>query len=61
MALNINGRTCIYFSVMWGLLGIVLINFVNPLLDKFLFFIKNIISKKVLKIALMLMVRIFNF
>jgi uncharacterized membrane protein len=45
---------------MWGLLGIVLIKWFNPILDKILEFISNIVSKKVLKIALMLIVRIFN-
>ena len=41
MKLNINGRTCLYFSVMWGILGVVLIKFVNPVLDKLLEFLER--------------------
>jgi uncharacterized membrane protein len=56
MALNINGRTCLYFTVMWGLLGIVLIKFFNPLLDKFFDFFKNKIDKRILKTSIILVI-----
>jgi uncharacterized membrane protein len=56
MALNINGRTCLYFTVMWGLLGIVLIKFFNPLLDKFFDFLKNKIDKRILKTSIILVI-----
>ena len=39
--LNIQGRICLFFSVSWGLLGILLIKFVNPYIDKFIKIIKN--------------------
>lgn len=32
--LNINGRTCLFYAVMWGFLSIALIKYVNPFLDK---------------------------
>lgn len=32
--LNINGRTCLYYALMWGTLTIPLIKYVNPYLDK---------------------------
>ena len=34
--LNINGRTCLYFTVLWGLLAIALIEYVNPFFNKVL-------------------------
>ena len=34
--LNINGRTCLYYAVWWGILTIVLINYINPTIDKIL-------------------------
>ena len=61
MKLNINGRTCLYFSVMWGVLGIVLIEFVNPYLDKILNFIRNNVKHDVLKICICLVVGFLVF
>lgn len=49
MPLNIAGRACVYFSVFWGLLGIYLVSYVNPKVDKLLNFIKRKISIMVLK------------
>ena len=54
MKLNINGRTCLYFSVMWGILGIILIKFVNPFLDKILKYISENVKFEVLKISIFL-------
>lgn len=50
MPLNINGRVCVYFSIFWGLLGIYLISYINPKIDKLINFIKRKISTKALKI-----------
>ena len=50
MPLNINGRVCVFFSVFWGLLGIYLISYINPKIDKLISFIKRKISNKALKI-----------
>lgn len=32
--LNINGRVCLFFTVLWGILGILLIRHINPYLMK---------------------------
>lgn len=47
--LNINGRTCLYYAVLWGFLTIVLINYINPLVDKIINFISEKISKFLFK------------
>ena len=54
ISLNINGRVCLYFSIIWGFLSIILIKYVNPLLNKFLNFLKNNVNKKILKLVLVL-------
>lgn len=54
MPLNINGRVCVYFSIFWGLLGIYLVSYVNPKIDKLINFIKRKISDKALKIIEMI-------
>lgn len=51
MPLNLNGRICVFFSIFWGLLGIYLVSYVNPKIDKLINFIKSKISSKVLKIS----------
>lgn len=47
--LNINGRICLTFALIWGFLGIFLIKYLNPLINKFINFIKNKISTKFFK------------
>lgn len=54
MPLNINGRVCVYFSIFWGLLGIYLVSYINPKIDKLINFIKRKISNKALKIIEMI-------
>lgn len=54
MPLNINGRVCVYFSIFWGLLGIYLVSYINPKIDKLINFIKRKISDKALKIIKMI-------
>lgn len=54
MPLNINGRVCVYFSIFWGLLGIYLVSYINPKIDKLINFIKRKISDKALKIIEMI-------
>lgn len=49
--LNINGRTCLYYAVLWGFLTIALIKYVNPFIDKCIDFVTNRISNKLLKIS----------
>lgn len=50
--LNIHGRTCMYFAVMWGVLSIVLINYVNPFLDQCVDFVAKKVSQYLLKITI---------
>ncbi len=47
--LNINGRICLYYSLFWAVLSVIIICFVNPKLDKLLFFIKKKVGKKLFK------------
>ncbi len=47
--LNINGRICVYYSVIWGVLAIFLLSIVNPRIDKFIDFIKKKIPGKYIK------------
>lgn len=32
--LNINGRTCLFFGLLWGISGLGVVKYFNPLLDK---------------------------
>ena len=45
MPFNINGRICLTFSIIWGILAIYLMSYFNPKIDKLL----DKISLKVLK------------
>ena len=51
--LNINGRTCLFYMVIWGFLGLALIKYVNPKLEKIFLNIKSKISKKLFYISLL--------
>lgn len=47
--LNINGRTCLYFAICWGILSILLINYVDPLVEKILNKLYEKISSFIIK------------
>ena len=47
--LNINGRTCLFFTVLWGILGVLLIKYINPFLLRKINELKNSTSETVLK------------
>ena len=47
--LNINGRICVYYSLIWGVLAIFLLSIVNPRVDKFIDFIKKKIPSRFFK------------
>ncbi len=49
--LNINGRTCLYYAVLWGILTIALINYINPEVDKIIDKIYKKISSFLIKLA----------
>lgn len=50
--LNIHGRTCLYYAVMWGLLSIALINYVNPFLDNCINLVIDKVSNFLLKFSI---------
>ncbi len=50
--LNINGRTCLYYAILWGILSIVLIRYFNPRLDKAIDFVIERVSNFLLKLAI---------
>ncbi len=52
--LNINGRTCLFYAVMWGFLSIGLIKYVNPFLDKCIDIVIQKVSNFLLKSAISL-------
>ena len=56
ISLNINGRICLYFSIIWGFLSILLIKYINPLLDQFIYFLKNKFDIRILKLLLLLVI-----
>lgn len=60
MPLNINGRVCVFFSIFWGLLGIYLITYINPKIDRLIEWFKKKISINKLK-AITLLVIIILF
>lgn len=54
---NIQGRTCLFFAVSWGVLAIFLIKYVNPYVDQFIEMLKP--SKHGFKVGLSLLVAFF--
>lgn len=50
--LNIHGRTCLYYAVMWGTLSIILINYVNPFLDNCIELVINKVSQFLLRFSI---------
>ena len=52
LALNINGRTCLFFIVIWGILGTLLIKYVNPFINKLITKIRSNLPKHVYNTAL---------
>lgn len=59
MPFNINGRVCLAFSIIWGLLAVYYISYFHPRMDRFL----QKINATVLKVItiIMLIVFIINF
>lgn len=49
---NINGRICIEFSIIWGLLAIFLMTYCNPKVDNFIDWLYSKFSIKLLKIII---------
>ena len=51
MPFNLNGRICVFFSIFWGFLGIYLMSYMNPKIDKIIEYVKSKCNFKVLKIT----------
>lgn len=54
MPFNINGRICLLYAVFWGFLGLYLMIFLNPKIDRLINFIKSKISINLLQIFVVL-------
>ena len=52
LPLNIHGRVCLLYSVMWGFLALFLMKIVNPYIDKAINYLKKKWTAKVGKIIL---------
>lgn len=50
--LNIHGRTCLYYAILWGFLTIILINYVNPYIDRCIEKVFSKLSHSFLKICI---------
>ena len=54
--LNINGRVCLFFTLLWGILGIFLIKHLNPFLIKKLNELKNSTGEVLFKTILIIFI-----
>lgn len=53
--LNLNGRISIFFSIVWGIFGILFINHIHPFIEKRTKFVLKKIPTKIRKIAIQLL------
>ncbi len=51
MPLNLNGRVCLFYSIIWGILSLLLIYYLNPKIDKIIDFIKIKVNHKIIRIG----------
>lgn len=58
--LNLNGRVCLLYSLFWGVLTILLVKFINPMIDQFLKYLSSKLTLKILKIVI-IAITIFLF
>lgn len=58
MWLNIQGRTCLFYAVSWGILAIFLIRFVNPYVDQWIAALKQ--KKAIFQVATVLLIAFFS-
>ena len=58
--LNINGRICLTYSIFWGLLGVYLMQALNPKIDQIINWIEEKIGKKIFRIII-IVVLVFMF
>lgn len=60
MPLNLNGRICIYFTVVWGILAVLFMQYIHPSVERIVKKATSKINKKTLKI-IVLTLFIFQF
>ena len=58
---NINGRICVLFSLIWGLLAIYLMSDINPRIDKFIDFVKSKIPANYMKTVIIFSILFLSF
>lgn len=58
---NINGRICVLFSLLWGLLAIYLMSDINPRIDKFIDFVKSKIPANYMKTVIIFSILFLSF
>ena len=49
---NIHGRTCLFYMIIWGILGSILIKYVNPKIEKIILKLKNTMPINLFKISI---------
>lgn len=59
--LNINGRTCFYFAISWGILSVLLMYIVKPMADRFIKYIEPVdLEKKKITDYILIIYMIIN-
>lgn len=54
--LNLHGRICLGFSLLWGAIAVLLVKIVNPFFDRFLKYIHSFHGRTIISIILILMI-----
>ena len=54
--LNLQGRVSIAYSILWGLLGILLIEIIHPFIQKLISKVKKHVNKKMDNIVVILLI-----
>lgn len=54
--LNLHGRICLGFSLLWGGIAVLLVKIVNPFFDRFLKYIHSFHGRTIISIILILMI-----
>lgn len=53
---NINGRICLFYTALWGILSLILIYIINPFFDRVLLFLKKAFSLKKIKFLITIII-----
>ncbi|WP_027089438.1 putative ABC transporter permease [Thomasclavelia saccharogumia] len=59
---NYSGRICMFYSLMWGILGIVLVNYIDPFINSILIHLNyNFLNVIALIYVLIIMYQFYNY